>query len=459
MKAIKVLSLLFLCLLLVSVIPAGNVSGAKKIYDPEKIGPYAVGFTFFMLNDTNRDNRPIAVYLWYPVDPAAITGSAPRAQYPLDPHNYMGWPNSSSTDWEAYGFDAAYEEVPVSADKPFPLVMFSPGWNVAAWFYMYLLPRLASHGFVVAALTHHNDWFLPLEPYDHIAVTALNRPLDVSFVLTHLLTRNQAPGDLLFSAINPNRIAASGHSFGGYASMVLAGGDDNVGEIFDNPEYTSFFGAVPPETFVPNFPDPRIKVIVLLDGSNQCLHFYELERIRRPAMGMGQEWSTLLALDPGWESWQARQHAAMQGHPSYRVDVANAYHSSFANGCCAVKLLKDKGLLEGYDWWYDMYYEWACTPPLPQEEAFRLIRKYVIAFLQTNLANMNGYQDILTPGYSIKHEPLIEFFVTEKRNPNATDEDWPGYFMYFMHQPGNEQAKALKDPLQILPVAHPRLKR
>ena len=109
--------------------------------------------------------------------------------------------------------------------------------------------------------------------------------------------------------------------------MVLAGGDDNIGEIFDNPEYTSFFGPVPPETFVPNFPDPRIKVIVLLDGSNQCLHFYELERIRTPAMGMGQEWSTLLALMPGWESWQARQHAAMQGHPSYRVDVADAYHS------------------------------------------------------------------------------------------------------------------------------------
>ncbi len=435
--------------------------------NPEQTGPYAVGHTFLMMNDASRSDRPIAVYVFYPVDPASITSATPKAEYPLDPFNYMGWPNTNSADWEAYGVDAAYQGVQMSSGKPFPLVMFSPGWGCAAWFYMFLLPRLASHGYVVAALTHCSDWTLPLEPFDHIAVTAMNRPPDVSFALTQLLAKNATSGDLLFNALMPDRIAASGHSFGGYASMVLAGGDDNVGEIFNNPDDIAAYGPPPPETFVPNTPDPRIKVIVPLDGSNQCLHFYELARIRTPEMGMGQEWSMLKSLfvdtygmPDYWASWQAREHAAIQGHPSYRVDVAGAYHSSFTNGCYAAEVLKDKGLVEGEnEWFYWTLKDWACTPPLPQDEAFRLVTKYVIAFLQTHLNDMTGYQNILTPGYSITHEPNIEFFVTEKRNPNATDDDWPEFFMYFMHQSAKDQARAFKDPPRMLPVAHPRLKR
>ncbi|MCX8016240.1 MAG: hypothetical protein N2692_03030, partial [Patescibacteria group bacterium] len=194
------------CLIFLLISPI-ETAPIKNIPDPEKPGPYAVGFTFLMLTDVSRDNRPIAVYIWYPANPSSISGSTPRASYPLDPYNYMGWPSSSSADWEAYGFDGAYEGLDVSADKPFPLVLFSPGWSCPAWFYLYLLPRVASHGYVVAALTHYNDWFLPLEPYDHIALTALNRPLDISFTLTDLLAKNATPGDLLFNAINPDLIA------------------------------------------------------------------------------------------------------------------------------------------------------------------------------------------------------------------------------------------------------------
>lgn len=448
------------CLIFLTISPI-ETAPSKNIPDPEKPGPYAVGFTFLLLNDVSRDSRPIAVYIWYPANPSSIPGSTPLASYPLDPYNYMDWPNSSSADWEAYGFDRAYEGLDVSADKPFPLVLFSPGWSCPAWFYLYLLPRVASHGYVVAALTHFNDWILPLEPYDHIALTCLNRPLDISFTLTDLLAKNATPGDLFFNAINPDLIACSGHSLGGYASMALAGGDDNVGEIFNNPDDIAYFGPPPPETYVPVYPDPRVKLIVPLDGSNQCLHFYELARIRIPAMGIGEEWSRLLeVMGPPWESWQARQHAAMQGHPSYRVDVASADHSSFTNACYAAEVINNKGLLgEDYSWWYDLYSFWGCSPPLPQEEAFRLATKYMIAFLQTNLNGKPWYQDILTPGYAIKHEQNIEFFVTEKRNPNAVDEDWPDYYMYFMHQPGKERARALKDPLQVLRVTSPRLKR
>jgi hypothetical protein len=36
----------------------------------------------------------------------------------------------------------------------------------------------------------------------------------------------------------------------------------------------------------------------------------------------------------------------------------------------------------------------------------------------------------------------VEFFVTERKSPNAIDEDWPDTFIYFMHQPGREHANA-----------------
>ena len=60
------------------------------------------------------------------------------------------------------------------------------------------------------------------------------------------------------------------------------------------------------------------------------------------------------------------------------------------------------------------------------------------------------------PGWALTQEQYIEFFVTEKRNPQSIDEDWPSDFVYFMHQPGSAQARGPKDPATILPVRHLR---
>ena len=68
----------------------------------------------------------------------------------------------------------------------------------------------------------------------------------------------------------------------------------------------------------------------------------------------------------------------------------------------------------------------------------------MIAFLKTVLEKKTAYKEMLTPGYALANEPFIEFFETEQGSPNTPDKE--GYFSYFMHQPGTEQAKALKDP-------------
>jgi len=425
---------------------------APAVSDPGQAGPYAVGHTYFMLQDPSRPcdlgPRPIPVEVFYPVDAASVTAATPEAIYPLDPINNF-WPLTYSSDWEPYGNDRAYEEPAPSAKKPFPLVVFSPGWGCSIWIHNFLACRLATQGFVVAVMYHYGDWAFPFEQFDHIAVAMLNRPKDMSFVLDNLLVRNAAAGELLSGIFNPDRVAAAGWSLGGYASIELAAGISCVGEIWTYPGWQEFAGGPPPaETLVPLPPDPRFKAIIPFDGSSWAFRFSELARVTVPAMGLGQEWSTLaLDPDPQWASQQARQHAAFQGHPSYRVDIWGTNHQSFSNLYEGLTLAYEKGYMPqaDYDWVTENYF-WA---ELPSAEANHLTSKYSVAFLKTVLAGESGYQDILTPGHALTREQYIEFFVTEKRSPNAIEEEWPAWpplSTYFAHQPGCAQAKAAKKP-------------
>lgn len=397
-----------------------STTRAKNVPDPGQRGPYEVGFTFVLLVDDSRDTdspfggRPVPVYLWYPVDPADIDEGTPEAAYPMDPY-YGLLPPVGSSHLEFYGLDPAYHEPKPSSDAPFPLVMFSPGLGHPSLFQVSTGTRLASHGIAVAIVTHYGDGVLPWDPIHHVAVASMNRPLDISFALDHVLGKSGSQEDLLYGAVNPDQVAAAGHSLGGYAALTLAGGDDMVCDAFLDPALVAQFGPPPLETCVAAPPDPRLKAIVTLDGSNQFLRLDELARITVPTMGIGQEFETVL-------DWQARQHAAIQAHPCYRVDLNNSIHWSFSDMYEAYQVLRDMGIYS------QDYVDWVLAPfsdAIPPPLAHQLVNKYMIAFLKTQLAGETGYQRILTPGWAIKREPDIEFFVTEKK------------FDYFINQPGS----------------------
>lgn len=423
-------------------------------------GPFDIGFTSFVVQDPTRPGdggsfatRPIPVYVWYPVDPETVGEMSPDAVIPLDPL-YQTDLISTSSDWEAFDMDPAYQELAASASGPFPLLMFSPGWGGPAWMHMSIGTRLASHGFVVAVLYHFGDQWWPWEPpFDHVAVASWNRPRDISFALTELLARNQTPGDLLAGTIRPEQIASGGWSLGGYASMVLAGGDDNVAETFESPEWVEWFGPPPAFTSTPSAPDSRIRTIVTLDGSNQILHFEELSRVSVPAMGMGEEW-TMLAIDPGWASWQARQHAAFSGKPNYRVDVYNTIHQSFWDIYQGANVLGALGIWSpaDVDWWVNTF----CVGYSPWQDVSRVVTQYMVAFLKHRFDFEPRVRTMLTPGYALTNEPLVEFFVTEKRSPRSIDENWPNWpdeFVYFAHQNAVEVTRGKMEPVGALRIA------
>ena len=351
----------------------------------------------------------------------------------------------SSEEWEAMGYDPAYQEATPSARGPFPVLLVSHGWTPPAWMHTGLGTRLASHGFVVAVPYHAGDplWFGWEPPPDHYAWVMWNRPRDLSFVLTNLLQRNGADGDLLHGPIEPSRVAAAGWSAGGYAAMVLAGGDDTVWDYGLTDAYSVYDGPIPKDVpHTPSLPDPRIKSIVTLDGANQELRFEELARVKVPALGLGEEWNSLS--DPNLPAWQARAHAAYSGHPNYRVDISRTNHMSFSDFCNGLNVMALKGLAPVWGSVEEVSASF-CEGVLPPAEGRTIITRYMLAFLKTQLLGETGYQRMLTPGWALKHEPGVEFFETEKRSPESIDEQWPSFFTYFPHQPGSEQFLAEKN--------------
>ena len=370
--------------------------------------------------------------------------------YPTPPNTWL--PATTSSDWErpcndlpdptlqplcqqsAIEFPPTYEGVPPSGHGPFPLVLFSTGWSTGAVTYSFFAQRLASHGFVVAVAQHSRDRYRTWDPLDPFHVAMFNRPRDVVFMLDALLARNGDTGSVLHNSMRPDLVAAAGHSLGGYATLTLAAGDDEVcvGTTFDtnplpmpcNPIVDQ--GGNP----IPTLPDPRIRALVTLDGVNRTHHFSELARIAVPSMSIGQSFDA-----PGWSTFlPARQHAAISGHPNYRVDVVNALHQSFTVSCTGVWVAYRYGFANRNAVITQMNQPW-CSAALPQGEANRLAATYAIAFLKTNLAGETGYQHILTPGYALTREDNIQFFVTEPKNATALGED-PTTFPYFPYQRG-----------------------
>jgi hypothetical protein len=425
--------------------------------DPAQVGPYAVGFTSFVVNDPSRQtevgDRPIPVYIWYPADRRRITAATPEAIYRLDPirgpetpepvitPETAPLPTTSSSQWEAFGVDRAYQDPRPSSGKPFPLVMFSPGLWGSALHVGYLATRLASHGFVVAVTTHYGEAALWWDPdVTHFASAAVDRPRDVSFALTRILERNRTHGDRLHGLIRPDKVAASGHSYGGYAAMVLAGGDDLVCDVFQTPLLSEWFGPPPEESCVASPADPRIKAIVELDGSAWVLWWRELQRVHVPSLILGEDWDTV-------QVDNIRPHAAFAGFPNLRVDVLHSAHvPTFTSKCDAMTLLGQLGFLrqETLDGLRSFN---ECDRPnlIAPAVAHGLITKYMVAFLKVSLEGDLRYAPLLVPAYANSREPNLGFVASELPKLGIPPEERDCRFGYFPHARSRERLAADKE--------------
>lgn len=204
---------------------------AQRVYPPNDLGPtadfgpYPVGITTLALSDASRQNtagtgpRPVLTEIYYPSTAAAVAG------VPRDVAKVLGVPVVETP---------AYRDVAL-ADGTYPLVVFSHGNGGLRIQSFFFAAHLASHGYIVVSPDHHGNTFIDLAAGIVDPLSAANRPLDMSFLIDQFLSFNATPGNFYEGAIDPDRIGASGHSFGGFTSIALAGGpeaDERVKGIF-----------------------------------------------------------------------------------------------------------------------------------------------------------------------------------------------------------------------------------
>ncbi|MBN2471895.1 MAG: alpha/beta fold hydrolase [Anaerolineae bacterium] len=177
-------------------------------------GPYGVGALEITIpgeEGTAGREAPLNATVWYPADPDA---EGEVAGYRVGLFMLEG--------------RALQDAPPDASGGPYPLVIFSHGSGGMRFQSLYLTEHLASHGFVVIAADHPGNTVQDvlfgggdaayLEGLIHNFGT---RPLDILRQIAYL---DALPADSpLAGLVDMDRIAVSGHSFGGYTALAAGG--------------------------------------------------------------------------------------------------------------------------------------------------------------------------------------------------------------------------------------------
>ena len=194
-------------------------------------GPYDVGVTTVTLDDPNGV-RPLTVDVWFPIDSAVdVAGLAPQ-QYTLLPGVYYESPDAFAATAEQLATDAA-----------FPLVVYSHGSGGLRFIHSSYTEALAAHGYVVVSADHTGNTVVDRLANAETAFeeTAANRPNDVRRLVDAFIDPADPAAGPFAARVDGERIAVTGHSFGGYTAIasvtgvtfgdVVVAADDRVGAI------------------------------------------------------------------------------------------------------------------------------------------------------------------------------------------------------------------------------------
>lgn len=216
-----------LVLLAVAGIACGD--NERMPFHGQERGPLPVGVTTVNLVDEDRCNtftnecpRRFAVEIWYPATDVAHDLS-------LDVIDLVA--DMPPTMREGLGDfviptpqQLAVRDAPPRAGRRYPLVLFSHGDAALRYQSYTFCSYLASHGYVVVAPDHAGNTIFEVPTLDELdlerAQNAVNRPRDVTFVLDRI-ERDELTGGRVESIIDVDRIAMSGHSFGGLTSLLV----------------------------------------------------------------------------------------------------------------------------------------------------------------------------------------------------------------------------------------------
>lgn len=286
----------------------GACGGGGGPRDPAAPGPYGVGMTtitFTRPSTTAGAPRPLETVIWYPSDAAG--GGEPQ-------------------------IDAS----PATHGGPFPVVTFSHGDAGTPGEASYFTEHLASWGLVVVAPAHFGnrkqDCPCSVEAENDAFA---NRVPDIIFVLDSVLGLKDDPSQPIGKIIDPERIADTGYSFGGWTAVTAA-------------------------------PSGRFDAVVAMAPGAPTLLFDLAGNIRVPVLLFGA------AKDDRVDDAGVRDlyKTLPAGIARYYVDFPQAGHHAFRNEC-----------------------ERLCD--FPQERAHELVMRYATAFLEVHLVGDERYRGVL----------------------------------------------------------------
>lgn len=225
---------------------------------PEPTGPHQIGTQTIVLTDAGRrelysgrdEARRFMIQIWYPAAPRPEDVRAPWVEHA----DIFAKANARFLKFPEFFLDhltlsesPAFQDAPLAAsDQPYPIVIYSHGWNGFAAVSTSQMVELASQGYVVVGLQHTYGAMITIFPDGRIAPNnpdalpeALPEPEyteaarllvnqwagDISFALDYLTAQNADASSPFHAALDLTRVGAFGHSTGGGAVIEFCGTD------------------------------------------------------------------------------------------------------------------------------------------------------------------------------------------------------------------------------------------
>ncbi|MCA9718731.1 MAG: hypothetical protein H6713_14725 [Myxococcales bacterium] len=338
-------------------------------------GPHNVGFRTMDVVYTpdlpGSAARVLEVAVWYPT---ADTSGVP-AKY-----------------FDFVDREEVYLQAHPIPDTQLPVLLFSHGNGGVAEQTFTLCEHFASHGWLVIAPDHTDNTLIDIDP-DLIPLMVLLRPQDIIASLEAV--RDLPADDPLVDKVG-DEIVMSGHSFGGYTTLALAGGAFDVQALEDDcgldPSGIACEALADPNykaRLEQGFGDSRIDVALPL-APGAVLLFGEagLGAIDIPVqLSTASLDETTPDSEDGDPAW-----AGLNGADDRRVEYLTGGHYTFTYACAA-------GLIEG-DGCGDEF--------IDPELAADVLNAYTLGFARARLWGDESVRALLDGDESLTDEVVVQ---------------------------------------------------
>jgi predicted dienelactone hydrolase len=331
--------------------PPADTVAALEPFEVLPFGPYDVGVQTITINADSE--RPLTLDVWFPVDDA---GDAP-------PHEYSFLPELVDVSDNAVSIDPAA----ISADGPFPLVVYSHGSGGLRYIASDYTETIASYGYVVVAADHTGNTALDqlLCSRSDGTTNAFNRPNDIRAIIDTMTDPDSADTAGFATSVDPENIALTGHSLGGFTTYAAVTGFENeLGSVPADgridaiiPLAPAIGGVRPPEVdeeteadeeddqvdYVDPCADPATTESTVAPTAEEIeaarnrslITDEQLASVTVPALVMvGADDESTPVVPNVTRAWELSN-----SDPLYRVELVAGQHQSFSNACRYLELV------------------------------------------------------------------------------------------------------------------------